>query len=427
VRGPLRLAYDVVAEVARAATSVAPAGRSKVIRSLHERNGLLARYRAWGSASRDTSRPLLWMHAPSVGEGLMARPILQRLRRDRASLQLAYTWFSPSAVNFAQGVDVDFRDYLPLDTVRDSAAALDALRPTALVFSKLDVWPNLTSVARRRGVKLGLISASLSAGSSRRSGIGRALLGDAYAALDVVGAVDQSDADRLVALGVRKSAIEVTGDTRYDQVWDRAANAEASSPWFASLSSDRPTVVAGSTWPADEAVILPAFTHLLRSSPEVRLIIAPHEPTPGHLDAIFAWARRSDISAAALSDPESMTTDVVVVDRMGVLADLYALASVAYVGGGFHSAGLHSVLEPAAFDAPVIFGPRHEMSRDAQALLRCGGAIAVADEKMFVTTVTRWLKDADKRLEAAECARSVVRDGLGAAERTYALVERLLV
>src|SRR5947208_16275727 len=110
------------------------------------------------------------MHAPSVGEGLQARPVLERLRQRRPDAQLAYTWFSPSALTFAAKLDVDFRDYLVLDTTSDALAAIDALRPSALIFSKLDVWPNLVVAARKRGVPLGMISATLSESSSRRSG-----------------------------------------------------------------------------------------------------------------------------------------------------------------------------------------------------------------------------------------------------------------
>src|SRR5206468_366869 len=141
------------------------------------------------------------------------------------------------------------------------------------------------------GTRLGLISATLAESSSRRSVIARALLRDAYASLDAVGAIDPSDADRLVELGVRRSAIEVTGDTRYDQVWERAASATRARETGAAaelraLGSPRPTLVAGSTWPADEAVLLPAFEQLLRASSDLRLIVAPHEPTAAHLDPV---------------------------------------------------------------------------------------------------------------------------------------------
>jgi 3-deoxy-D-manno-octulosonic-acid transferase len=127
-----------------------------------------------------------------------------------------------------------------------------------------------------------------------------------------------------------------------------------------------------------------------------------------------------------MSEPTAAESDVIIVDRVGVLGDLYALASVAYVGGGFHAAGLHSVLEPAAFGVPVTFGPRHAGSRDALALLRAGGAAAFSDERSAVATITRWLRDESQRRSAGDEARQVVREGLGAAKRSTELVESLL-
>jgi 3-deoxy-D-manno-octulosonic-acid transferase len=365
------------------------------------------------------------MHAPSVGEGLMARPVLASLREQRPDLQLAYTFFSPSAVKLAAGLDVDFWDYLPLDTVGDMSAALDALKPVAIVYSKLDVWPNLTTLASARSTRVGMISASLSATSSRRSGLARAILHDAYACLDAVGAVDVADADRLIELGVRREVIQVTGDTRYDQVWERASSIATKEELLEPLRSTRPLLVAGSTWPADDAVLFPAFIHLKRAMPELRLMLAPHEPTPAHLAPIYAWAKQNRLRAVPMSEPTAGEADVIVVDRMGVLGDLYALASVAYVGGGFHAAGLHSVLEPASFGVPVLFGPRHTASRDALALLRAGGGASFGDERSAVAAMTRWLRDDGARRTAGEDARSVVRDGLGAAERSIRLVESL--
>jgi 3-deoxy-D-manno-octulosonic-acid transferase len=420
------LAYDAVAGLARAATAIAPAGGTKITRALSERRGVIERYRAWSAAQRDATQPLLWMHAPSVGEGLMARPVLAALRESRPGTQLAYTYFSPSAVKFAADLDVDFRDYLPLDTAGDMSAALDALRPKALVYSKLDLWPNLTTLASEREVRLGMISASLSATSSRRSGLAKAILSDAYACLDAVGAVDGEDADRLIEIGVRREVIQITGDTRYDQVWARAAGIAAKEAMLAPLRSARPLIIAGSTWASDEAVLLPAFLQLLRAMPGLRLMIAPHEPTPAHLDPVYGWSKQRGLRAVSFSEPTAGESDVIVVDRVGVLGDLYALATVAYVGGGFHAAGLHSVLEPASFGVPVTFGPRHTGSRDALALLRASGGTAFSDERSAVEKLTRWIRNEAERRAAGEAARQAVRDGLGAAERSTKLVEALM-
>ncbi len=366
------------------------------------------------------------MHAPSVGEGLQARPVIELLRATHPELQIAYTHFSPSAERFAASLGADFTDYLPFDTPGDARAALAALRPRALVFSKLDVWPVLAREAAARAVRLGLTSATLAESSSRRGGIAASLLRDAYTLLDAVGAIDESDAERLIGLGVRRSAITVTGDTRYDQVWERALRVDRAGELLAPLASERPTLVAGSSWPSDEAELLPAWVRLRDAVPGVRMVIAPHEPTGEHLEPIERWAAENGIALARLGTAAARAAEVVLVDRVGVLGDLYSLADAAYVGGGFHSAGLHSVLEPAAFGAPVAFGARFEASRDARLLAAAGGGAPARDAAELAELLSGWLADPARGERAGERAREMVRSGLGAAARSGALVERLL-
>jgi 3-deoxy-D-manno-octulosonic-acid transferase len=423
LNGALRIGYEGAARLARALSTFAPASNNKLIRTFASRRGVVSRFESF---PRDRSRPLLWMHAPSVGEGLQARPVLELMRQRTPLTQLAYTYFSPSAREFAARLPVDFCDVLPFDATPDMRRALEALAPNALVFSKLDVWPTLAREASSRGTRLGLVSATLARESSRRSGFASALLRDAYARLDRVGAISAQDADRLIALGVPHDRVSVTGDTRYDQVWARARAIGGASMTLQPLANGRPTLVAGSTWPTDEAVLLPAWQQLSTQMPDARLIIAPHEPTPSHLAPIEQWAVAAGLSVARLGDDAASTADVVVVDRVGVLGDLYALATVAFVGGGFHGAGLHSVLEPAAFGAPVMFGPRHSASRDARLLLDDDAAVTVSDESSMRLTLERWLMSTSERDVAGAAAALVVRRGLGAAERSYALVKELL-
>lgn len=427
--------YRAAGGLASLAARVVPAGEGKFTRALHARRDILTRFVAWGATERDPSRPLLWMHAPSVGEGLQARPVLERMRARRPDVQLVYTFFSPSAELFARGLSVDFADYLPFDTPAAARGALESLRPTALIFAKLDVWPMLTAEARRRGVHLGLVSGTVAPESSRRGRMAAHLLREAYATLDAVGAVGSDDARRLVALGARADTVRVTGDTRYDQVAARAASVDLSSALLAPLVRARgdsspevthPTLVAGSTWPADEAVLLPAWEAVRRDVPHARLIIAPHEPTAAHLAPIEAWGRAIGARTARLGSDTAPDAEVVVVDRVGVLGDLYALASVAFVGGGFHAAGLHSVLEPAAFGAPVLFGPRFANARDAALLLACGGGVMVPDAATTTEQLVRWLGCDAARVAAGSQATALVSHGIGAADQSFALVEALL-
>lgn len=422
----VRALYSAAAHVASTASAVVPASSGKLALAFRARHRIRERYEAWAAAHRDRERPLLWMHAPSVGEGLMARPILGLLRARHPLTQLAYTFFSPSAEEFSRTLDVDFREYLPFDTAADAVAALDALQPRALVFSKLDVWPELVRQAAARGVRLGLISASLPAESLRRSRLGALLLRDAYAALDAVGAVDEDTAVRLIDLGARPDVVVVTGDTRYDQVWQRAQNVDRETGLVPRLASDRPTLVAGSTWPADERHLLDAFVRVRRRAPSARMILAPHEVTAAHLDPLMSWASAERLRLARVDDLDAAEADVILVDRYGVLGDLYALAHIAFVGGGFHDAGLHSVLEPAAFGAPVLFGPRHTRSRDALELLKRGGARAVTSSAAIERTLVNWIDQPETRRSAGQAAFDVIERGRGAADRSLRLVESLL-
>jgi 3-deoxy-D-manno-octulosonic-acid transferase len=433
----LRAAYHVAGAVATRASDAAAwiPGDAKWLRALRARHGVIAHFTTFGDAGRDPGRPLLWMHAPSVGEGLQGKPVLEIIRAQRPEYQIAYTHFSPSAEPLAAGFRerglVDFTAYLPWDTASAARDVLATLRPAALVFVKLDVWPMLTVSAATTGVRLGLVSGTLSEHSGRRSPWGAALLRDAYARLDAAGAISPDDAARLQTLGVPAHALSVTGDTRYDQVWERAAHVRRDGPLLRRLAGDagHETIVAGSTWPPDEEVVLDAWVAATRRSPGTRLILAPHEPSPDRIAALERWAASHDTRAARL---DAATTgggdlpDLVLVDRVGVLGDLYAIATIAYVGGAFHSAGLHSVLEPAAYGVPVVFGPRYGGQRDAALLLSAGGAVTVRDATTCASAVGGWLTNPASRRAAGEHARAVVESGLGAAQRSAALVERLV-
>ncbi|HET9636006.1 MAG TPA: hypothetical protein VFP26_08750, partial [Gemmatimonadaceae bacterium] len=207
------------------------------------------------------------------------------------------------------------------------------------------------------------------------------------------------------------------------QVWARAQRPSPSL--VQSLRSSRPTLVAGSTWPSDEEHLLPAWLRIREKIPDARLIIAPHEIDTGHLNSISSWARRK-LQLTRIDSPEARSADVLLVDRFGILGDLYALADVAFVGGAFHPAGLHSVLEPAAFGAPVLFGPRYDKSRDAVRLIAAGGGASLKNEVDLSIRLADWLGSIAARDTAGAAAKAMVQEGLGAAERSYQLVTTLL-
>ena len=435
----------------RAVPLLAPAlpGSGKLGRALEGRRGASRVLEEWAGRARDPARPLVWYHAASVGEGRQAEAVLRGLRVARPGWQLAYTFSSPSAERWAATLPVDVAAYLPFDTAADTGRALEAVKPTVLVFSATDLWPELVRQAHARGVRLAVTSATLAPTSSRRGLLARALLGPTYAALDRVGAIDEEDARRLAQLGVPRERIAVTGDTRHDAACARLAALSPDAPHLRALRGDgsdrRPVVVAGSTWPADERVLMPALRGAFDRGAHFRLVVAPHEPTADHLAVLEAkldhcmprGMRRVRLSSlrppgngqppatgnwASGNSGATGAWDAVVVDKVGVLAELYATATLAFVGGGFHTKGLHSVIEPAAAGVPVLFGPRWQGSRDARLLLEAGGARAADGRNELSALLSDWLQNDAARTVAAAAARAVVQGGRGAADRSVQLI-----
>ena len=199
----------------------------------------------------------------------------------------------------------------------------------------------------------------------------------------------------------------------------------------------------GSTWPSDEAIVFPLLEKLRDAGIGVWSVMVPHEPTEKHLSVIETQCGRSGLTCRRLSAVESFTSgpssspasgsssgsdrpfDVLIVDRVGILASLYAVCDAAFVGGGF-GPGVHSVLEPAAFGKPVFFGPRCRNSFEAGQLQSSGGGFVVSDPDGFFERLLPLLRDRDRLNQTGEMSLALVRENLGATERIVSRLEALV-
>ncbi|HSJ24222.1 MAG TPA: glycosyltransferase N-terminal domain-containing protein [Longimicrobiales bacterium] len=423
------LVYRSVARLAPLALRVAAPFDDKARRGVAGRRDTLASMLDWAARHRDPDRPLVWLHAPSVGEALMAQSILGAVREIRPETQAAFTFFSPSTERMAGRVGADWHGYLPWDIEADIGAALDALRPSQVAFVRTEIWPVLLAAARDRRARVVLVNAVLAESSSRNGRGARFLLGHAYSRLDALGAVTAEDGRRFTRLGVPEELIRVTGDARFDQVWQRIAGLEARPLLTRVAATSGSWLVAGSTWEPDEAVLLEGLTRLRERGAPWRMIMAPHEPSSDHVTGLERRVEQAGLSHArlpALEDTGLPAADVLVVDRVGILAELYAVAHVAWVGGGFGSAGLHSVVEPAALGVPVLFGPRHGNAGEAARLVAAGGGAQVSSTSDLVEVLQNWTRPSGgpspAGTAAAAAARAFVSGQLGGARLNAELI-----
>lgn len=394
----------------------------------------------WATGRRPTGRPLLWLHGASAGELLGAAPVVDRLRTARGT-DLLVTFASPSARAALPELRPDGSEFVPLDTPSDCRRALGAVEPAALVFARGDLWPSLTRAAAAAGVPMGLVNATVDAGSSRLRTPVRGLLRPGYGRLARAGAATRADARRLRRLGVRREALRVTGDAAVDRALSAAGDGsgdrsgDGPARRLRALAGGRPVVVAGSTWPPDEELLTAAWRRLPGSrggADGPLLVLVPHEPGPDARARVERACRERWGGTPAVWNgdgppPAARVDRSLLVNRTGLLSRLYAAAEVAWVGGGLGGDGLHSVVEPAAAGIPVLFGPRGDR-REARSLVQRGAArrMPASDPDAVARAVDGLLTDGDSRREMGRAARRYAEENAGAAERGAELVAELL-
>ena len=426
-----RALYNALLPAAAAAARIAGLFDRKIAAGLAERRGLRERWREQ-AARLGRERAVVWFHVSSAGEYLQAQPVIDLLAaRSESPPQIALTFFSPSGMHFyrrraASGKGPEFVDYLPLDTPRNARFCLAALRPNLIVYVKFDLWPNLILEAARRGVPQVLISGTLSPGSWRLSRAARRFYAALYSKLDAIAAISDQDAARFSRRLSASTRVFMAGDTRFDQVCARYDSPGAAIP--AAVSADpRPMIVAGSTWPRDEAVVVPGFARLLRAHPQTLLLLAPHEPTPKRLLEIDRALERLGLKSARLSGlgADPARAEVIVADGIGYLADLYRHGALAYVGGSW-TTGVHNVMEPAVAELPVLFGPKIVNAWEAGRLVAAGTGRIVRSADDFAEEASKLIADEELRARLGRGAAMFIRNGCGAARRCADMIEQRL-
>jgi len=423
-----RYLYNAILPVAAAGAHIAGRFIPKVGEAIAGRKAFRDRWQE--ARSRFEGKRPVWFHVSSVGEYEQAKPVITAMRKSYPHIPVVITFSSPSGMRFAstkepldESTNVKFVDYMPFDIASNMRFCFDMLSPRLVVLVKFDLWPNHIWVAADRKIPIVLIDATLSPSSRRLSGAAKIIYRPLYRAINKIIAISDSDAARFRNTIPDHPGITVCGDTRYDRVMERWEN--RSSTTFDYSTNENAVLICGSTWPRDEAHLLPALVRLLNDKATLRVIIAPHEPTKLHVAPLKQWANKHNFSQDTVTGGLKDGSRITILDTVGVLAEAYRLADFAYVGGSF-STGVHSVIEPAIANLPTVFGPIHDNSFEALQLLKHDAAWTAKDSDEIFSNLEHLLNDAPARRSAGERASAFVSSQLGATEKCLeAMVEFL--
>ncbi len=374
----------------------------------------------------------LWVHALSVGETLSAAPVIDRLQSWRRRRPLVITSTTLTGRRIAAerfGGRVDALGYFPFDVPFSIDRAFRRIRPALVILVESDIWPGFMAAAQAHGVPVVLVNARLSERSLKGYRRLRPVARPMLRAMAHICCQSTVDADRFAALGVSPKRISVTGSIKFDQATP-AMDAAARRAWRRRLgiSDAAPVMVGVSTHPGEERPLLAAYAKARLKVPALRLVVAPRDPRRApQVCRMAAKNGETGILLAALGSASSSSAGgVIVVDRMGILAELTAIAAVAFIGGSLVPEGGHNPLEAAAHGVPVLLGPdMRDFQVMADRLVAEGGAFRVFDADDMARRVVGLLGD-DAQRRTGEAARRVFLRHRGAVDEILATLKQVL-
>jgi len=388
----------------------------KYFRTFRERMGRLPVY-----LNVDGDRSI-WVHAVSVGEVLAVRTLIPALKErfPRHKLYLSTTTMTGNAVAQKSVRGMDGLFFAPFDFRGPVRKALATLNPDLLVLVETEIWPNLIHEARARGTRIAVVNGRLSARSFARYKLVRRFLQRVLAEVDLFLMQGESHAERIRALGAPAERVQVTGNLKFDAVAAGRAPERLARLITAGAGGGRQVWVAGSTVTGEEQLVLDAFHKVRERLPETALVLAPRHPerfpeVPALVEgAGFRCLRRSELEPKAWR-----AGDVVLLDTLGELAQVYAFATVVFVGGSLVPSGGHNILEPAVAGKPVIVGPHMDNFQEIADKFRAEDALVqVRSASELGEAVLGLLTDEPRRRALGEKARRLVDRNRGALRGT---------
>jgi len=357
----------------------------------------------------ESPAPVAWFHCASLGEFEQGRPVIEAFKNKFPGYTILLTFFSPSGYTHRQQYEgADHIFYLPIDTRANARRFVNITRPQFVVFVKYEFWFNYLNELFKNQIPVFTVSAIFRPNQHFFKWYG-GWFRTHLRKINRIFVQDIESAELLQLVDVNN--ITISGDTRFDRVAEVKAD-QKPFPLVDKFSCNRHMVVAGSTWPPDEELILSLNE---RTKEKVKFIIAPHEINPHHLNELLQKLGDKAILYSQAPGTDLCKKDFLIIDSIGMLSQLYRYASVAYIGGGF-GVGIHNILEAASYGVPVFFGPNYQRFREAREMIEAGAAFSIQDSTQFSAEVVALLSDIDRLKSVSVKAGQYVAARTGATQ-----------
>ncbi len=380
----------------------------------------------------DLNRPI-WIHAVSVGEAMAIKSLVRELRATCPQKRFFISTVTPTGNKIARGIakETDFVSFFPLDLSFIVRNVVDKIKPCLFIITETEIWPNLISYLYRKNIPVVLVNGRLSDRSFKGYLSIKFLLKPILNKIKLFCVQAPGDRDKLLRLGVPEDKIKVTGNMKFDNT--DYADLEKDGREYRlklGLGPDEKLLVAGSTHPGEEEIILDVYKELTSEFPGLKLLIAPRHPErAGQIENIVSeyGFRTLFVSALPCKSCNCVSNPVFILDRIGELVDFYNIASIVFVGGSLIKKGGHNILEPASLGKPVITGPYMFNFRDIASLFLENKACLMAHNREELRiNIKDLLDNPDKITLLSQRAREIILHNQGATARNLECISNYI-
>ncbi len=350
----------------------------------------------------------IWVHCASLGEFEQGHPIIKSIKKQFPKYKILLTFFSPSGYEIRKDYEfADVVEYLPSDTKMNAKRMLEIIKPKIVIFVKYEFWFNYLKELNYHNIPVFFISSIFRPNQYFFKFYG-AWFRNRLKTITHFFVQNEQSKELLIKINIEN--VTSCGDTRFDQVYILSQN-PLKFPLVESFKGKSKLIIVGSSWPQDEEIVFP----LIDQFPDTKFIIAPHEVHPARINKIVKKLDNQTIVYSKANTESINRPQVLIIDSIGILAQLYQYATLVYIGGGF-GVGIHNIQEPITYGKPVIFGPRFEKFQEARDLIKQKGVFSIKTKEQLNKAISLLINDQNEYQHSVQICKDYVEANIGASK-----------